>query len=519
MPKLQRPSWSGPPRLADAATVAAAFAAFLFAVAVQDQVGAALIACTLGLGAIGRARSAERIRAMLAVNAAQAAEAIDQARRLSQDSLTGHLNRAAFQEKLNALSNAESGVGLIVMLFFDLNRFKEVNDTLGHDIGDLLLIEVARRAQHVLGDALAIARLGGDEYAAILRWTDDHQAAACAQAIVDAMNQPFRLRDRTVEVSASVGVAIGDPAVHGGDELLRRADVAMYEVKGTGGGAFHIFDDVLSNRQLRETSIRAELGKAAFEERFLLHYQPIICARTGRIEKAEALLRTTASSLRGISPSVMVSVAEDSGQIVALTEWTIDTALVAAKKLDCAIAVNLSPLYFRHANFAEHLIDRLLRSGCSPSSLIVEVTEGVLISDIASARASIDQLRAIGIEVYLDDFGTGYSSLSYLQNFELDGMKLDRSFIQELGSSEKTVRIVRSMIDFSHSLNMACVIEGVESDWQARILQLQGCDYLQGYEFAVPMPFAEFEDLLAAHRAEVAAQHAGPIAPLLAGSA
>ncbi|MFA7586049.1 MAG: EAL domain-containing protein [Novosphingobium sp.] len=486
--------------VADVATMLIGTGSLLFSLAGNNIPAVALLVCAMTLDVLGRIRGAIRFRRVLATNVRQREEAAELARRLSLDSLTGHLNRLAFQERLNALATCEGGVGLIILIFFDLNRFKEVNDTLGHDIGDLLLIEVGARARSVLPDALAIARLGGDEYAAMLRWTHDGHAAASAQAIVDAMNQPFYLRDRWVEVSAAVGVAIGDPAVHGGEELLRRADVAMYEVKGTGGGAYHIFDDMLSNRQLRETTIRTELARASFADRFMQYYQPIVCARTGRIEKAEALLRTSSSSLIGVPPSMMVSVAEDSGQIVALTEWTVDTALAAAKRLDTAIAVNLSPLYFRHANFADHLIDRLLRSGCSPSSLIVEVTEGVLISDITSARASIDQLRAIGIEVYLDDFGTGYSSLSYLQNFELDGMKLDRSFIQKLGSCEKTVRIIRSMVDFSHSLDMACVVEGVESDWQARILQLQGCDYLQGFEFAVPMPLEDFAVMLDENR-------------------
>lgn len=269
-----------------------------------------------------------------------------------------------------------------------------------------------------------------------------------------------------------------------------------------GVGAFHIFDDLLSNRQLRESSIRAEIGKARFDERFQLHYQPIIEARTGRIAKAEALLRSRGDAMSGVSPALMVSVAEDSGQIVGLTEWTIDTALAAAKQLEVPVAVNLSPIYFRHPNFANRLIERLVATGAHPSSLIVEVTEGVMISDIRAARESIDFLRAVGVQVYLDDFGTGYSSLSYLQNFELDGMKLDRSFIQDIGKSDKAMRIIRAMIDFAHSLNMQTVIEGVESEWQARMLQLQGCDFLQGYELGIPMPCGELLGRIKANLAQ-----------------
>ena len=415
---------------------------------------------------------------------------------LRLDQLTGHLNRTAFTAALTDLARSDSRSTLVSLFFFDLNRFKEVNDTLGHDIGDALLREVGNRAAGVLGERIALARLGGDEFAAITGYRNESETRLMAQALVDAIAQPFRLGGRRVEVSASVGVAIGDAAIHGGEELLRRADAAMYEVKGLGRGGYHVFDDLLCNKQMREASIRKELAKARFDERFELHYQPIVNARTGIIEKAEALLRSQDHAMTGIPPSLMVSVAEDSGQIVELTDWTIDSAIRAAGRLGVPVAINLSPAYFRRADFADKLIERLIEARCAPSQLIVEVTEGVLIADIKGARESIDHLRAIGIEVWLDDFGTGYSSLSYLQNFELDGVKLDRSFIQELGRTDKATRIVRSMIDFSHSLGMQTVVEGIESEWQARILQLQGCDYLQGYELGVPMPVDELAAIL-----------------------
>ncbi len=415
---------------------------------------------------------------------------------LRRDHLTGHLNRSAFTAVLAEIAQSDSRNTLVSLFFFDLNRFKEVNDTLGHVVGDQLLHEVGRRAAEVFDDRLALARLGGDEFAAIVRYHDESATRTLAAKLVEAIGTPFVLGERRVEVSASVGVAIGDTAVHGGEELLRRSDLAMYEAKGLGRGGFHIFDDLLSNRQMRESAIRKQLARASFGERFELHYQPIVNARTGMIEKAEALLRARDHSMSGIPPSLMVSVAEDSGQIVELTNWTIDTALAAAGRLAVPIAINLSPAYFRRGDLADKLIERLIEARCAPSALIVEVTEGVLIADVKQARETIDHLRAIGIEVWLDDFGTGYSSLSYLQNFELDGIKLDRSFIQEMGRTDKATRIVRSMIDFSHSLGMKTVVEGVESEWQARILQLQGCDYLQGYELGVPMAADELAAIL-----------------------
>lgn len=423
---------------------------------------------------------------------------------LRRDQLTGHLNRLAFTAALADLARSDSRNTLVSLFFFDLNRFKEVNDTLGHDVGDQLLREVGLRAADVLEDRIALARLGGDEFAAIVPYRDEALARGLAARLTEAIGQPFLLGGRRVEVSASVGVAIGDAAVHGGEELLRRADLAMYEAKGSGRGSYHIFDDVLSHRQMRETAIRRELATARFEDRFELHYQPIVNARSGMIEKVEALLRSQDHSMKGISPSLMVSVAEDSGQIVELTNWTIDVALEAHAKLKMPVAINLSPAYFRRADFADKLIERLIEARCPPSALIVEVTEGVLIADVKQARETIDHLRAIGIEVWLDDFGTGYSSLSYLQNFELDGIKLDRSFIQEMGRTDKATRIVRAMIDFSHSLGMKTVVEGIESEWQARILQLQGCDYLQGYELGVPMPVDELAAIM--HRAHDAGE-------------
>lgn len=312
---------------------------------------------------------------------------------LRRDQLTGHLNRSAFTATLTELARSDSRNTLVSLFFFDLNRFKEVNDTLGHDVGDQLLNGVGQRAAEILDRRIALARLGGDEFAAIVPYHDEAATRALAAKLVEAIGLPFTLGDRRVEVSASVGVAIGDAAVHGGEELLRRADLAMYEVKGRGRSGYHIFDDLLSNRQMRESAVRKELATARFGERFELHYQPIVNARTGMIEKAEALLRARDHSMSGIPPSLMVSVAEDSGQIVALTDWTIDTALAAAEKLRVPIAINLSPAYFRRGDFADKLIERLIEARCAPSALIVEITEGVLIADVKEARETIDHLR------------------------------------------------------------------------------------------------------------------------------
>ena len=411
---------------------------------------------------------------------------------LRRDQLTGLMNRTAFNVALDDLACEAVGCGTIIVLFFDLDRFKDVNDTLGHKVGDHLLIEVARRGGAALESATAFARLGGDEFAAIVPCGPLHRPEDFGRAIVEAINEPFLIDGHRVDVAASVGIAVGDAVLDDGHELLRRADLAMYEAKGAARGGWRIFDDQLSGRQMRESSIRAELGKSIAEQQFHLHYQPIVDARTGAVTSAEALLRPQSPTLHGVSIEKVISVAEASGQIIPLTEWTLDTALTTIHALgDLPVAINVSPVYFRRPDFVHRVMDRLMTSGTRPELLTLEVTEGVLIADIAAARQSIARLREIGVRVVLDDFGTGYSSLSYLQHFELDGLKLDKSFLREVGDKKKATQIIRSIIDFGHGLDMYVVVEGIESDWQARLLQLLGCDYLQGYEIGVPMTLGD----------------------------
>ena len=411
---------------------------------------------------------------------------------LSRDPLTGRMNRTAFNVALDELANDPIGCGTIIVLFFDLDRFKDVNDTLGHKVGDHLLVEVARRSGAVLDSATAFARLGGDEFAAIVPCGISQRPEDFGRAIVEAINEPFQIDGHRVDVAASVGIAVGDAVLDDGHELLRRADVAMYEAKGAARGGWRVFDDQLSGRQMRESSIRAELGKSMVEQQFELYYQPIVDARTGAVSSAEALLRPQSPNLHGVSIEKLISVAEASGQIIPLTEWTLDTALATIHAFgDLPIAINVSPVYFRRPDFVHRVLDRLMASATRPQLLTLEVTEGVLIADIAAARQSIARLREIGMRVVLDDFGTGYSSLSYLQHFELDGLKLDKSFIREVGDRKKATQIIRSIIDFGHGLDMHVVVEGIESDWQARLLQLLGCDYLQGYEIGVPMTLGD----------------------------
>ena len=451
-----------------------------------------LLAC---LAAVGAAARRHQVRSQLL-----AAQNDDLSRRLNVDQLTGLMNRSAFHAVLDDAHLADHE--MLIVLFFDLDRFKEVNDTLGHKVGDDLLKQVAERASAVASQSIALARLGGDEFAAIIAWDSDCPPETYGAAMVHAIGEPFFINGMQVEIGASVGLAVGDPSRLSGSELLRRADLAMYTVKGAPKGGFRMFDDALDRHEMRESSVRVELGKAMVEDLFSLHFQPLVDARTGRLSSAEALLRSHAPALRDVSPHAMILTAESSGQINALTDWTLESALAAAATLDTVpIAVNISPIYFRQPEFVSRLMDKLLHARVRPEQLIVEITENVLIENVDAARRSIERLREMGVKVFLDDFGTGYSSLSYLQNFELDGLKLDKSFLRSVGDRRKTNQIIRSVIDFGHGLDMRVVVEGVESDWQVRLLQLLGCDLLQGFEIGMPMTLDDLVSYAARNRA------------------
>jgi diguanylate cyclase (GGDEF)-like protein len=409
------------------------------------------------------------------------------------DPLTGLMNRVAFSQVLEGMRKTGATRELAI-LFFDLDRFKEVNDTLGHKIGDLLLIEVAGRLCARLTGATAIARMGGDEFATIIPLTAPRGPEECALDVIESLNEPFMIEGHVVTIGTSIGIAFGNLGSDHGEDLLQRADLAMYEAKGRATSGYRIFDDELTGKIAAKTGIRLELSKSIAEDLLALHFQPIVNARTGALESAEALLRWRSPTLGEIPPGVLIPIAEESGQIIELSNWTLDKALAAIKELgDVAIGVNISPIHFRHHSFATMIADKLLAAGVRPDLLHIEITEGVLISHMEIAKRAIAQLRNLGVKVFLDDFGTGYSSLSYLQSFDLDGMKIDKSFLRDIGERSQATQIMRSVINLGHSLNLQVVAEGIENDWQARLLQLLNCDLLQGFFIATPMPLGDLK--------------------------
>ena len=407
------------------------------------------------------------------------------------DAVTGLKNRIAFSRDLEALLD-RGGQGEVAVLFLDLDRFKEVNDTLGHKVGDGLLKGVATRLREMLPEGDTLARIGGDEFAAIVRIDPTRPVDDLAIAIVEAVYEPFLIDNHVVHVGASVGIAKGMRPTSSADELLRQADIAMYDAKFSKTDSFRVFDERMSNMIALRSSMRTELEKAIRNDELALKYQPIVDTRTGELTSVEALLRWSNSSQGEISPGDLIPLAEESGQILALGGWILDKALLAVRELkDVPIAVNVSPIQFRHHGFATIVSDKLLASGVAPDLLRIEITEGVLISHLDAAKSTIRQLRQLGVVVVLDDFGTGYSSLSYLQNLDFDYLKIDKSFMKDLGRRQLATQIMRSVIDLGHSLELKVVAEGIENDWQARLLQLLNCDFLQGYYIGAPMPLED----------------------------
>ena len=475
---------------------------FLLAVArylpgLGDMVPSALsLAGVLGVGAISIALFFLRERE------ADAAEALqrrcgDAERAAYVDPLTRLPNRLALRSALEThLSNANGGN--IALLFADLDRFKEVNDSLGHDAGDDLLEEVSRRFQLGLREGDLLARLGGDEFAAVIAG-DDAEAGIdrLAAAMLEAIEQPFVIKGDFVTVGVSIGIAIGQAGSISSEELLRRADIAMYRAKSDNRLPSRHFNADMDEALSLKRFMRNDLSIAIAEDQLTLMLQPLFSTSTGKITSAEALIRWNHPTLGQISPAKLIPLAEESGQILELDDWVLRRALQYAKQLGIPIAINVSPVQFRHHAFAQTVTDRLLQHQVAPELLRVEITEGVLITHTETAKRMIRQLRDIGVKVILDDFGTGFSSLSYLKDFDFDAMKIDRSFLRDIGAQPQASQLLRAIIDLGHSLQMEVVAEGVENEWQLRLLQLLSCDQMQGYHLGTPGLIEKLEAMLA----------------------
>ena len=415
------------------------------------------------------------------------------------DVLTGLANRAQFTRRLElALERAQRGEPFSVMCL-DLDRFKLVNDMLGHAQGDELLRQVAHRLRHGLRATDCIARLGGDEFALLVEGFAE-ELAMMADRLIASLSEPYDLDGQRAEISASFGIAIGPTDGSNSRELLRAADLAMYRAKLDGRAAFRFFEPSMDeNMQLRR-SLEHDMRAALAHDEFELHYQPIVNVERSEIVAFEALLRWNHPTRGRISPADFIPLAEDCGLIVDLGAWALRTACDEAARWPTTIrvCVNLSPRQFNSGRLLADIVAALADSGLPPWRLEFEITERVMLANTEATLATLFQLRELGVSIAMDDFGTGYSSLSYLRRFPFDKIKIDQSFIRDITSDENSASIVRAVKDLAHSLQMSTTAEGVETLEQFEMLSGEGCTEIQGYYISRPAPASEIGRMLAA---------------------
>jgi diguanylate cyclase (GGDEF)-like protein/PAS domain S-box-containing protein len=418
-------------------------------------------------------------------------------RQALHDALTGLPNRQLFVDRLGqALRRTRRQGNLVAVLFMDLDEFKVVNDSLGHEAGDLLLTVVAQRLQRYLRPEDTLARFGGDEFVVLIDDVHDPaEAVQVAERITEELRRPFILTGRELYVAVSIGISIGHARTHDPDSLLREADTAMYRVKGEGGG-YTVFDPSMYERALGRLEVELDLRRAIEREELVVHYQPIVNLQTGKLWGVEALVRWDHPERGLLNPGEFVPVAEESGLVVPMGELVLDEACHRAAEWQrefprtppLAMSVNLSGRQLRHPNLHEVIGQALNESGLPASSLGLDITETVYIGALDANTAALDRLKALGIRISLDDFGSGYSSLSYLKRLPADILKIDKSFTKGFGVEVEDTAIVQTVVDLAHILGMEVVAEGVEIEEQETLLKEMGCDFAQGYFFSRPLP-------------------------------
>ena len=428
---------------------------------------------------------------------------LDLQRQASTDPLTGIANRTVFMDRLkHALHRLDRREGLVAVLYLDLDRFKLINDSLGHRMGDAVLLQMAERLRGFLRPEDTLARLGGDEFAVVVEdISDAGEAHALAKRIIGAGRQPFVVGEERFICTTSVGIAVSSDAQRSAEGLLQEADLALYRAKDRGRDRAEVFDEALRTRAVGRLGTERMLRRAVDEHRLRLDYQPIIDLRTGNTVAAEALVRVWDPEQPDlIEAGSFIEVAEETGLLAEMDDWVLGQALeqmqtwrdlfLRADFLD--VGINLTARHLADAGFAQTVIDALRAHGLPEGSLQIEVTERVLMEASNSAMTGLKLLRDAGVRVGLDDFGTGYSSLSYLRLFPLDFVKIDRTFIHDVAPPDWA--IVASVIDLTHALGMAVVAEGVETPAQLVKLESLGCDRAQGYLFAAPGSPTAIED-------------------------
>ena len=427
------------------------------------------------------------------------------------DALTGLPNRVLFRDRFElATAWAERSASKAALLFLDLDHFKTVNDTLGHPVGDALLVQVATRLRECVRDTDTICRLGGDEF--LIALTDVRTLpaiSALADKILEALSRPFTVGAHDLTNTLSIGIAVWPDDGADFDTLLQKADTALFQAKASGRNASRFFTEQMNVESLERFEIRTALHRALENDEFLLHYQPQIDLASGRVIGVEALLRWNRAGTELIPPARFIPAAEDSGLIVPIGDWALREACTQAMRWQAqglppfTVAVNLSAVQFRRGQLERNVTHALAYSGLDPSLLELELTESLLLDDVDEVLATTQRLKALGVHLSIDDFGTGYSSLAYLKRFKVDKLKIDQSFVRDIATDPDDAAIVRAIISMARSLKLKVIAEGVETEEIARYLGVFQCDEVQGYHYARPMPAAELGSWMAdydAHR-------------------
>ncbi|MHB8842350.1 MAG: sensor domain-containing protein [Candidatus Aquicultor sp.] len=421
------------------------------------------------------------------------------------DALTGLPNRMLFYDRFTtAINNASRNGDMLAIIFLDLDNFKTVNDTLGHGVGDQLLHDVAVRLKDNLRSADTIARLGGDEFIVLLpRLRRTQDAAKITQKIIDSLRPPFSFGDREFHITASAGVALYPNDGDGAHALLRNADIALYRAKEYGKDSYQFYIPAMGDKALERLALENSVRKALERQEFLLYYQPIVDLTTGNIVALEALLRWQHPDHGLVYPSEFIPILEETGLIIPVGEWVVNTACKQAKTWQdkglppIRMAVNLSPRQFQQEGMVEMICEALDKSGLSPEYLELEITESAVMKDVDSAVTMFHKLKELGMYISVDDFATGYSSLSFLKRFPADTLKIDQSFIRDAIQNTNDAEIARAIITLAHNLGMKAIAEGVETVEQLEFLRRLKCDEIQGYVFSRPLPVQEATELLA----------------------
>ena len=417
--------------------------------------------------------------------------------RAFHDPLTDLPNRQLFMDRLGqALRRTRRWHNQVAVLFMDLDGFKVVNDSLGHEVGDFLLTVVAQRLRRCLRPEDTLARFGGDEFVVLIEAVDDPAPAVrVAERITEELRRPFVLEGRELYVLASIGISLGDARTHDTDDLLREADTAMYRAKDEGGD-FRVFNPAMYERAFRRLEVENDLRRAIEQEEFVVHYQSMVDLQSGELWGMEALVRWNHPERGLLEPSEFVPVAEESGLIIPMGEQVLREACFRAKEWQeersrippLVMSVNLSASQLSRLDLAETVERVLGETGLEGNRLILDVTETVYVRVLAGNTAMLDRLRGLEVRFSIDDFGTGYSSLSYLRRLPADAIKIDQAFVKGLGENVEDTAVVRMIIELAHTLSLEVIAEGVESEEQATRLKEMGCDFAQGYHFSKPLP-------------------------------